>query len=132
MQHATAAVQTAADAVKTASGATTSNAATQAFADAAANAGQLWTRTFDGTGTTVQAAGDRVQEAFKSMTEQAKQAGVQWLSSYEQNVSAFLQLRTTMAQATKVDAVIELAAANNRAIQQLTSAYVSSVRELLN
>lgn len=112
VDNATTAIETATKAVKSANENTASKAA-------------------EATSPAVEAAGAKLQEIVDTLTAQAKQAGNTWLDAYDQGFAAFLELRGTLAAATKVDAVIELAATNSKALEQLNAAYVSALRDLL-
>ena len=95
--------------------------ATQAVSDATTTAVKKFTEAAEATTPAVEAAGAKVQDVVDTLTAQAKQAGNAWLDAYDQGFAAFLELRSTLAEATKVDAVIELAATNSNALEQLNA-----------
>jgi hypothetical protein len=129
----TKATKLAVEAGKAAAGisATATAAATKAATEAAETAANAYGALATDGNSTFEAAGQKVQEQADALTAQAKQAAAAWLDLYDQGFANFVELRTSLAKASQLDAVIELANTNTQALEQLNASFTSAVRDLL-
>ena len=135
-QENTADVAAATTAAVTKATNTTVEALTQATEASVENV----TETFEVAAKAVQSVGDvidpkaaqgKAQELVSVFTTQSRKGALVWLDAYVKSFDAVLDLHTTVAAATKVEAVSELVAANVDALHQLNDAYVGTLRDLL-
>jgi hypothetical protein len=106
--------------------ATATKVATEAAENAATAFGALATEK-----PSFEVASQKVQEQTDALIAQAKQAAAAWLDLYDQGFAAFVELRTSLAKASQIDAVIDLANTNTQALEQLNASFTSAVRDLL-
>ena len=135
-QENTADVTAATTAAVTKAANTTVEALTEATEATVASAAE----TFDVAAKAVQAVGlvsdpraaqGKAQEFIDAFSTQSRKGALVWLDAYVKSFDAYLDLNTTIASATKVEAVSDLVAAGVDAMQQLNTVYVGTLRDLL-
>jgi hypothetical protein len=73
----------------------------------------------------------RIRELTERFLDSAKAAGNQSLDAYEQALRSMVDFQEKAAGATQLDWVQNIASAQAKFIQDLSSAYVSAAREML-
>jgi predicted RNA-binding Zn ribbon-like protein len=74
----------------------------------------------------------RIRELTDRFIESAKSAGNQSLDAYEQSLRTLVEFQERAAGASQLDWVSSIAAAHAKFVQDVSAAYVSAAREMLN
>lgn len=107
-------------------------AATSKVASMASDRVQGAEGTMASYGSAWESARKQAQDIADSLTAQSKNLGLAWLDAYDDGFAAYVQLRESLADATQVEAVANLAKSNTQALTDLNHAYSEAVRKLIS
>ncbi len=82
-------------------------------------------------GPAVDDAKKETQQVLDTLAAQTKQISLAWLDAYDSSFDAFLELGKTVAGATQIEVLTNLAEFNTQTLTEINSTFTKAARELL-
>jgi hypothetical protein len=79
----------------------------------------------------IEAASRRVRELSERMLEMSKQNGLSWLEAYEHVLDSMLKLEQQAAKGSQMEWIDTLATTHADFVREMSSVYLSTVRDQL-